>query len=172
MRGECGKQDYLWMIDKHLCQRMTDKHDHLHMTAKHDHSGQTLTHSNLVTFSAYIIIISIRPLSLVKYRAPQKQTMTGCLLQQWGGMTNQTRPAHWTNSLLIHPFPFLPALINYQCKWESIANIPARIRKLMTRNIMFWLTRSFLLSSSCGKRQRSAEKRRRTCDELESWWRL
>ena len=72
MRGECGKQDYLWMIDKHLCQRMTDKHDHLHMTAKHDHSGQTLTNNNSVTLSAYIMIISFRPFSLVKYRGPPK----------------------------------------------------------------------------------------------------
>ena len=170
MRGECGKQDYLWMIDKHLCQRMTDKHDHLHMTAKHDHSGQTLTHNYSVTFSANIIIISIRPLSLVKYRAPQKQTMTGCLLQQRGW---PTRPDQLTEQIV---FSYIPCLTSYLpawlCKWESIVNIPARIRKLMTWDIMFWLTRSFLLSSLCGKRQRSAEKRRRTCDEPESWWRL
>ena len=119
MRGECGKQDYLWMIDKHLCQRMTDKHDHLHMTAKHDHSGQTLTNNNSVTLSAYIMIISFRPLSLVKYRGPPKQTMTSCLLQQWGW---PTRPDQLTEQIILSYIPSLTCLPGMETKLWKITN--------------------------------------------------
>ena len=111
MRGECGKQDYLWMIDKHLCQRMTDKHDHLHMTAKHDHSGQTLTHSNSVTFSAYIIIISFRPLSLVKYRAPKsRQWLVVCSSSEEGW---PTRPDQLTEQIVFSYIPSLTCLLGF-----------------------------------------------------------